>query len=247
MKRSVIISIIIIFTFLIADNWLDILAYFGITIQTDHRYLLFWGVVLGIVLIISSLLFGSRKVLFSLGLNKGFSMGMGYGLAFTAPMFLGYAIIGEFRTDFTLYALFTTFVGAAMEEVLYRGFLFGQLFRFAKWKFVPAVLLNALIFGAAHLYQGSGIGDTAGIFLVTLVGGCWFAWLYVNWDYNLWIAIGLHFFMNLSWSLFSIDDTALGGWGANLFRIMTITLSIVFTILIKKRQDSGTPSVLKMN
>ena len=197
------------------------------------------------MLLVSALLYTPQKVAASLGLNKGFFMGMGYGLLFTLPMFIGYASIGTLQEDWTLVGILFLFIGAAMEEVLYRGFLFGQLFRKAGWGFIPAVLLNAVIFGMGHLYQGNSFGETMGVFLVTLLGGIWFAWLYIEWEDNLWIAISLHIFMNLSWLLFSVGDTALGGWGANFFRIMTIAFSIVFTIMY--RQQQGFFRVNKMN
>ena len=237
MSRKVLLSIATVSIFLIADNNYDILQAFNLSAPEGYRYLTYVVLSLIIGLLGSVLLFG-KTTLERLGLTKGFGRGMTYGLLFTLPMFIGYAWMGEWREGFNLYRLLTTFLGASMEEVVYRGLLFGFLYRFAGWKFIPAVLLNALIFGVAHLYQGSGLGESIGIFAVTLMGGCWFAWLYVKWDYNLWIAIGLHFFMNLSWAVFTISDNALGGWGANVFRIMTIALSVVYTLAILQQRES---------
>lgn len=237
MKRNLIITLAVISTFLFIDNSLDIMDSIGIVFSEKiHRFWTYYGGSLGIVFLISAFLYGLKNVLPSLGLDKGILKGMGYGLLFTLPMFLGYAAIGEMRTEWTWFTVLTIFIAAAMEEVVYRGFLFGQLFRKANWGFIPAVLLNALIFGSGHLYQGNSFGQTLGVFFVTLMGGIWFAWLYIEWENNLWIAIGLHVFMNLSWKLFAISDTALGGWGANLFRIITIALSIVFTIYYRKQR-----------
>jgi len=36
--------------------------------------------------------------------------------------------------------------------------------------------------------------------------------------------------MNLWWEVFAVDDTALGGWLANVARLLTIALAIVLTI-----------------
>ncbi|MEM9918160.1 MAG: CPBP family glutamic-type intramembrane protease [Bacteroidota bacterium] len=246
MKKSVLISLVVIGTFLLIDYQMDIYSYFGISIPKGYtRFYLYHSICLMSVLGATALLFGLRNTLSALGLDKGMARGMGYGFLFTLPMFLGYAVTGQWQGIDGFWRLVNVFIGASMEEVVYRGFLFGLLFRKAKWGFLAAVLLNALIFGTAHLYQGQTFGQTAGIFMVTLAGGIWFAWLYIEWENNLWIAISLHFFMNLAWKLFAMDNTALGDWGANLFRIMTIALSIVFTLI--HRQKAGGQSIVKQH
>ena len=238
MKKSIFLSIIIIATFYLSRYTLRILAYFDIElIGRNLRMNTHWTIGLILILVVSALLYGFRSTFSSLGLAKGFLSGMGRGFVFTLPMILGYAIIGELRTEsLALSGLFTVFYWAAMEEVMYRGFLFGQLFRKANWGFVPAVMLNAVVFGMAHLYQGNTFGHTAGVFAITLMGAIWFSWVYIEWENNLWVAISLHFFMNLSWGMFSIGETALGGWGANLFRVMCIALTIVVTIIYRQHK-----------
>mgnify|MGYP003483250560 FL=1 len=69
------------------------------------------------------------------------------------------------------------------------------------------------------------------------MGAILFAWLYVEWDYNLWVPIFLHSLMNLSWHIFEMDETALGGAIPNILRGLTIFLAIVLTIIYKKRQN----------
>lgn len=68
------------------------------------------------------------------------------------------------------------------------------------------------------------------------MGAVLFAWLYIEWDENLWVPIFLHALMNLSWHLFEMDETALGGILPNVFRGLTIALAIIFTIVYKKRK-----------
>jgi hypothetical protein len=41
--------------------------------------------------------------------------------------------------------------------------------------------------------------------------------------------------MNLSWVLFEVSPTALGGGTSNLFRGMTIALSIILTIQYRRK------------
>ncbi len=74
------------------------------------------------------------------------------------------------------------------------------------------------------------MGESIGVFSVTFLGAAWFAWLYVEWNNNLWVPITLHSLMNLYWGLFTLEDNALGGIWANVFRGMVIAISIVVTI-----------------
>jgi uncharacterized protein len=90
--------------------------------------------------------------------------------------------------------------------------------------------LARFFFGIGHIYQGNAFVETLGFFSITAMGAVWFAWLYIEWNANLWVPIFLHLLMNLSWALFDIGNNALGDLAANLFRNITITLTIVITI-----------------
>ena len=93
------------------------------------------------------------------------------------------------------------------------------------------------MFGLIHLSQGNEIGEWIGIFLVTFCGGILFAWLYAEWNYNVWVPIFAHMFMNLAFVLFSAGENALGGVYLNVFRTMAVILLIGLTILYKKREN----------
>ncbi len=189
------------------------------------------------VFLVTVLLFGFSNVVKELGLNRGFISGLALASVLVFPMFAGSAWLGGIITGLNPSEVIRkTFLAGFMEELLFRGFLFGLLFRKMKWGFIPASVPAALIFGLAHVYQGSGMLETAGIFLVTFVGALWFAWLFVEWNGNLWVPIWLHILMNLSWALFFENHTALGGFGANIFRIITISLSVIITIIYCKRR-----------
>ncbi|MEX1191034.1 MAG: CPBP family intramembrane glutamic endopeptidase [Brumimicrobium sp.] len=123
-----------------------------------------------------------------------------------------------------------TFFAGFMEEFLFRGFLFGLLFRKLCRGFIPATLIGAVIFGFAHIYQGSSLLESTGIFLVTSIGAVWFAWLYIEWNNSLWVPIFLHILMNLSWALFDVSENAMGGLYVNIFRVITIALTVIITI-----------------
>ena len=53
---------------------------------------------------------------------------------------------------------------------------------------------------------------------------------------DLWVPVGLHFAMNLSWDLFAISDNALGSVSANVIRGLTVALAVVGTVGYKRRR-----------
>lgn len=182
-----------------------------------------------------------------LGLQKPFWRVTLIALVFTLPMFLGYAWYNALNTEITVKTFFTSTVYAAFfEEFYYRALFFGLLFKQTRLGFFPAVILGALVFASVHLYQSDNPGTMIGIFITTLMGAGWFAWLYSEWDFNLWMPIGMHFFMNLSWMLFAAGVNALGGLEANIFRIMTIAFSVIGTNWYKKKKGHN-PTIYKGN
>ena len=228
-----IFSIFIIIVFLIADN-INIKS-----ILPDNYYIRATAIYLAPAIIgILSLLFFHRpnQIGKSMGIDKGFLKGLGVAFLFTLPMLIGFAYFGEWNTELTFRKFYWGVILAALaEELFYRGFLFGQLYRFGGWGFIPAGLLSALIFGSMHLYQANDWLSAFGIFAITGMGGMWFAWLYIEWGKNLWLSVFLHFFMNCYWVIFGMADNAAGGFYANVFRTITITLTIVVTIYLHKR------------
>lgn len=232
-------STTVIFTFLVAyygrgvaGNIFDI-AFDSVLARTFYFY--GWWVLPTILS--AGFLFGFRSLPEILGFNKNIIKGLVFAAVTVSPMMISSAFIGKFdmELDFMLLMRGTLFAGL-FEEYLFRGFLFGILFRKLGWGFISAGIIGALFFGAGHVYQGGNFAETAGIFLITSVGALWFAWLFVEWDNNLWVPIFLHILMNLSWALFDISSNALGDIYANIFRIVTIALTIVFTIKYKKQQ-----------
>lgn len=188
------------------------------------------------VLLYFWLSWGTKGVWNRLGLSSGLREGVLYGFLFTLPMLLGFAFIGE--PKFSDWSLELVIVSALLpgffEELYYRGFVFGELYKRAGWGFLLAAALNGVIFGLSHIWQGNSLGETVGVFFVTFSGAAWFAWLYVEWRNNLWLPMALHIFMNLYWALFDIESTALGGVGANIFRGITIAISVMYTLRRKK-------------
>ncbi|MCD4797009.1 MAG: CPBP family intramembrane metalloprotease [Candidatus Cloacimonetes bacterium] len=194
--------------------------------------------IIGTLLFLGVFLIHKRNIFFeSLGIGKNLLKGIIIALICTIPMLIGYFIVFEFNTQITWNKIFIgAFSAAFFEELYFRGVLFGQIYRFTKIGFIPAILIGALLFAAGHLYQSLEMATLIGIFITTFLGAILFAWAYIEWKNNLWIPIFLHLFMNLFWMLFSAGENALGGIYSNAFRVLTIAMIIVGTILYKKKK-----------
>lgn len=192
---------------------------------------------LGILLFIGTTLIVRREgIIKSWGLNGNISRGILLGLAFTLPMFIGGLISYDINRDIDIPNLLAgTILAGLFEEAYFRGFLFGLLFRHTRLGFIPSAMMGAVIFATGHLHQSSDLTTQLGIFAVTFLGAGFFAWLYVEWNYNLWVPVFVHTFMNLAWMGFSVSDNAMGSLYANIFRAVTITAAIITTIVYKRR------------
>lgn len=238
-KQTIINSIFVVLTFIVAFFGKGILnSYISLTFLTTFlkvSYSYFWWTLPTILVLIA--LYGIKNIPKNLGLNKGLLIGFLFSIITVFPMIVSSAIIGKIDDNLDFGTLLhKTFIAGFFEEYFFRGFLFGILFRKLKWGFIPASILGGVIFGLGHLYQGSTLLETTGIFAIITTGAIWFSWLYIEWDNNLWIPIFLHTLMNLSWILFEVSNNALGGVYTNLFRIITITLTIIITIRYHKER-----------
>ncbi len=187
------------------------------------------------------LMHGSKNFASRWGLNKPVFKGMLVGLVCTLPMFIGFALVFKFNTNLYINEILIGVIAAGFfEELFFRAFLFGQLYRYTRLGFIPSVFLGALLFATIHLYQSHDVATLAGIFAITFLGAVLFAWAFIEWDYNIWVPVFLHGFMNLAWTLFSVSDNALGNMYGNIFRTLTIALIICVTILYKKRKGLKT-------
>lgn len=178
------------------------------------------------------------SILKSLGLSKNILTGFWTSILFSLPMFVGGLLLFNVSPEIELEKLVArTLVAGFMEELYFRGFLFGILFKKTKLGFIPSTIFGAVIFALGHLYQSQNISEMVGIFAVTFFGAFFFAWLYTEWKWNLSVPIMTHILMNLSWHLFEVDNSALGDVAANIFRGLTILTAITITILYKIRNN----------
>lgn len=111
-------------------------------------------------------------------------------------------------------------------------------FPVCKTGFFWAVILPALYFGSVHLYQGHDLLSALAAFGVTFIGALYFSWMYVEWNFNIWIPVGLHLLMNGAWSIFTMEGTevAAGGWISNIARIISIALAIALTVYYRRKR-----------
>lgn len=237
-KSKLIESVLILLVFLIAFYGRKLLhAYIPVDLPEGMvrvAYVYAWWVIP--VVLFVGFGYGFRNLSRELGLEGGFLAAILFAMITVSPMMIGSAFLGNIRNELDIWLVLNASLFAGFfEEFLFRGFLFGLLFRKALWGFIPASLMGALIFGLGHIYQGSTALESAGVFFITALGAVWFAWLYTEWNENLWVPVMLHILMNLSWTLFDISDNALGTLLPNVFRGMTIALSILITIRMKYR------------
>lgn len=176
-----------------------------------------------------------------LGLGSDFLKAMGWAFVFTLPQLIGLSFLSHFNYHFSWRMVYEAIVLAGFgEEFIFRGFLFGLLFYYAGWGFLPAGIFTGLFFGWGHLYQADTFEQAIGIFLFTTGASLGFAWFYHAWR-SLWMVIFLHGFMDLSWEMNingELAENVLGSLWVNVFRFSTLILAIVFSIRYSKKIGS---------
>ena len=193
-------------------------------------------------IIVTALIVGRANILKVLGFNKTPWRGLGFAFFCTLPLPLVYSFTTPLQDTSTMFVEILQFAVLAVisEEVLFRCFLFGLLFRLANWGFLPSAMFGAFIFAAGHIYQGNTVLDTFGIFGITLVAALWWSWIYVEWDYNAWVPIGLHVFMNGWFNVFVVSKTALLPLAGEIARALVVVISIAVTVALKQRDGGRT-------
>lgn len=193
------------------------------------------------VLILTAIVIKPKELFTFLGLNADFAKGSGIAIICVLPLFIVFSLLGSLNTDTTFSLILRkSILPGFMEEFMFRAFMFGLLFRYAKTGFVWAVILPAILFGSLHLYQGHNIISSLAAFGVTFLGAIYFSWMYVEWNFNLWVPVGLHILMNGAWVIFTMEGTevAAGGLISNIVRVISILLAIVITVWYKKRNNT---------
>ncbi|MBU6299633.1 MAG: CPBP family intramembrane metalloprotease [Alphaproteobacteria bacterium] len=116
------------------------------------------------------------------------------------------------------------------DEILFRGFVFRQLRRWAVLPFWAAATLSSLLFGAGYFGQGAVHLSTLLIPAAAFGGGVLFCWLTERWD-SIWPALVIHVGFNLVWQVFLLGDDTAGGAAANLARLAAVAAAIIATLV----------------
>lgn len=240
MKKKLVISVIVILGFLAykyskffysyiifgVDNWK------AANINLLMTILLATGI--SIALLCSWLVKG-KPSFNALGLKKDVLQGLIWGVICSLPMFIGYYFTGQVNKDFDLELVYRDLILAGFgEEFMFRGFLFGLLFYYLGWGFIPACIISSFFFGIGHLYQAENLMSAVIIFLFTALANAGFAYFYYAWN-SLWMVIFLHGFMDLAWDTFSVAENVTGNTWANVFRFISLGLAIIISIRIAKK------------
>jgi membrane protease YdiL (CAAX protease family) len=233
-------SILVVAALAITSFSIDILRAlsFPVDILPENPYLrsFLWRLLdYSVLLLVGGVLFwNSLPVL--LGFRHAVHKSFGFALVCTLPMFAIFPFFFKFNELLEGIVVFNqAILPAFFEELAYRALVLGALFRCCNWKFLPAVLLNGVVFGLGHLYQANDLLGAFFTFAITFIGAIWFGWLYVKWGYNLYIPIFLHMLMNFSWVLFEVSPGAAGNTVANAARLLTILASIILTFYFTKQ------------
>lgn len=194
-----------------------------------------------VVLILTAVVIKPKEIFSFLGLNGNIVKGLGIAIMCVLPLYIVFPFFGSYNTDTTLSLILRkSILPGFKEEFMFRAFMFGLLFRYAKAGFFWAVILPALLFGSGHLYQGHDVISSLAAFGVTFLGAVYFSWMYAEWNFNLWVPVGLHILMNGAWVIFTVEGTevAAGGLISNIVRVISILLAIGITVWYKKRGDT---------
>ena len=197
-----------------------------------------YGLYLAAPLAVAAVLFGRRQAFAALGLSASPWPALALAAACTACVWIGYAMTAPLAPvdGIALAVTRGALLPGIAEEILFRAFLFGFLYRFAGWGFLPAALLSSLVFGLEHWYQGSAAAEALGIVVLTGIGGLWWSWLLVQWRWNAWVPIAFHVGLNAAFETFEVADNALGPGTTIVLRLACIALSVVATVVIARRR-----------
>ena len=182
-------------------------------------------------------LFPKKKILDLLSLHQSAAKAFIIPFIGTLPMLIGYA--AHFKTIKTINfdSLFINTVSSAFfEELIFRAFLIGTLYRFTRLGFFSSILLGSLLFAQVHLYQSQNTIELFEIFTITFLGSIFFTWVYFEQDFNIWTAVFLHFFMNLYWEIFNVSENVSGNLYGNLYKVLSIILIISLIVYDKKKK-----------
>jgi len=179
----------------------------------------------------------------SLGLGANGFKGPALILAATIPCWVVFAVRGKLVEDVDVVGLLmTALIFPLAEEIVFRGFGFIFTRKKLHWAFLPAALLQSVVFGWIHWMGAGGGGQVAlEVFLITFFGAVLFAVLNALDGYTLWSGFVFHASLNATWNFFTVSDTAATDWIGNTIRFVSAILAILLLrMFVYKRSYDGT-------
>jgi uncharacterized protein len=162
-------------------------------------------------------------------------------LVATVPFWIGCAYTGKLQAAIDWRdILFTALLFPLAEELVYRGFGFIFLRKGLGWHMLPAVLLQALVFGWVHWVGMKDSGVALEVFAITFLGGIVFALLDAMDGYTLWCGLIFHISLNAAWDVFDVAPSAATGWLGNGLRVLSAALALTLVWWVRRpRVPSG--------
>ena len=232
------LSFVIISLFYISTHLTGWLNAAGVFQQSPEWVRFYLPYAIWTLTIIGFFTFFPKDIFKVTGLGAPVLKGLLMACVFVSPMVIGFLVTSELAAISPSILINKALLPGFFEELMFRGFLVGALICLAKWHFLPAALVSAVLFGIGHWFQGATPVEALLASVFTGVGGLWFAWLFVRWNHNLWLVASLHTMMNACWVIWDVDNTAIGGNVANILRMSTIVLSIAVTVVYSRRMAS---------
>lgn len=126
------------------------------------------------------------------------------------------------------------------EEVTFRGYGFVFFRKALGWRLIPAVMVQAVVFGGVHwLGAGHNAEVAIQIFAITFLGGVLFACLDALNSYSIWAGWVFHVSLNAAWNVFPVSDSAAAGWLGNVLRLVSGALAILLLYLFIYKPSSA--------
>lgn len=174
----------------------------------------------------------------ALGLNWNGFKGPLLVLMATIPCWIALSMLGIPAKDLDVKSIvLLTLLFPLAEEFVFRSFGFIFTRKALGWSLVPAIVLQAIAFGAVHWWgNGGGAGIALQIFFITFAGSIAFAILNILDGYTIWSGFVLHASLNAAWLVFTVSDAAAMGWIGNLLRFSTALIAIALLWYVKREK-----------
>ncbi|MCK4662480.1 MAG: CPBP family intramembrane metalloprotease [Bacteroidales bacterium] len=238
-RKTITTLVIILFYLFIQYKYFIISFVAGIkfTSLNEHGIILIGYIIsLALIFIPFLLLYDVKFKTFTdeFGMRANFFISFVFILIASIPIIIG--LLFNLKDSLNLLSyntIVTVFFAAIMNEFVSRAFLFGQLFRRGGWGFVQAAAIGPVFLGMKIISNTLDPLIISISFINVLLMGLFYAWLFIEWNNNIWIPMGLHIFINLSWLVFENGEkSCFGSTEGIIYRSITIFISIVITILM---------------